>query len=208
MADGRELAPAQEPRYLLRSEHPQVAVTWSTSILSDRPKPDTLKLRKRVTAWPLEFTFKADYHTATREFTYGMMCRDAVIKGDITLNMPRQQVDYCKRLPLTGGAMLAVAASCRLEDQKLKPDLRVTVEFGTHSSRGDASAVYVAGAGGASSFDLQQRFKVAKGLALEVCGNVQLPSPAARYSAESGQLVLGEGAFRLHVAEVNAVVHI
>lgn len=29
-----------------------------------------------------------------------------------------------------------------------------------------------------------------------------------RYSAESGQLVLGEGAFRLHVAEVNAVVHI
>jgi len=28
--------------------------------------------------------------------------------------------------------------------------------------------VYVAGAGGASSFDLQQRFKVAKGLALEV----------------------------------------
>lgn len=29
-----------------------------------------------------------------------------------------------------------------------------------------------------------------------------------RYSPESGQLVLGEGAFRLHVAEVNAVVHI
>lgn len=38
------------------------------------------------------------------------------------------------------------------------------------SSRGDASAVYVAGAGGTSSFDLQQRFKVAKGLALEVRG--------------------------------------
>ena len=137
MAEGREVAPAPEPRYLLRSEHPQVAVTWSTSILSDRPKPDALKLRKRVTAWPLEFTFKvrgsrllllgccwgvsrgqlqaavwtnrggalrwccvqmatwqttgaarpeptaslaspvlqADYHTATREFTYGMMCR-------------------------------------------------------------------------------------------------------------------------------------
>lgn len=28
--------------------------------------------------------------------------------------------------------------------------------------------MYVAGAGGTSSFDLQQRFKVAKGLALEV----------------------------------------
>lgn len=27
------------------------------------------------------------------------------------------QVDYCKRLPLTGGAVLAVAASCRLEGE-------------------------------------------------------------------------------------------
>ena len=136
------MVPAQEPRYLLRSDHPQVAVTWSTSILSDRPKPDALKLRKRVTAWPLEFTFKvgaeqacacaavaaqrrvaraavehvcthqkadcccqqarpeqappgfvksttaayhhlmvqADYHTASREFTYGMMCRVGISK--------------------------------------------------------------------------------------------------------------------------------
>ena len=99
--------------------------------------------------------------------------QDALIKGDITLNLPRQQVgsslplvlplvlqpvghtgrvslrlctpagvkprhaavawgpvaahcalpcsptqvDYCKRLPLTGGAVLAVAASCRLEGE-------------------------------------------------------------------------------------------
>lgn len=56
---GGEAVAAREPHYLLRSEHPQVAVTWSTTLLSDRPKPDTLKLRKRVTAWPLEFTFKA-----------------------------------------------------------------------------------------------------------------------------------------------------
>lgn len=26
-------------------------------------------------------------------------------------------MDYCKRLPLTGGAVLAVAASCRLEGE-------------------------------------------------------------------------------------------
>lgn len=68
MADGgRALAvpvAAGEPRpppqthYLLRSEHPQVEITWSTALLSERPKPDTLKLRKRVQAWPLEFTFK------------------------------------------------------------------------------------------------------------------------------------------------------
>lgn len=40
------------------------------------------------------------------------------------------------------------------------------------------------------------------------CYIVHLPITCRRYSAESGQLVLGEGAFRLHVAEVNAVVHI
>lgn len=41
--------------------------------------------------------------------------QDAVIRGDISLNMPRQQVDYCKRLALGGGAVLALNASCRLE---------------------------------------------------------------------------------------------
>lgn len=60
------------------------------------------------------------------------------------------------------------------EDRRLKPDFRLTVEFGSHSSARDASARWVAGAGGASSFDVQQRFKVARGLSLEVrlpCGH-------------------------------------
>jgi hypothetical protein len=42
----------------------------------------------------------------------------------------------------------------------------------------------------------------------QACGNVRLPSPAARYSPQAGQLVLGDGAFHLHVAQVNAVVHL
>lgn len=54
------------------------------------------------------------------------------------------------------------------EDLRLKPDVRLTVEFGSHSSVRDGSARWVAGAGGASSFDVQQRFKVARGLSLEV----------------------------------------
>ena len=41
---------------------------------------------------------------------------------------------------------------------------------------------------------------------LKVCGSVGLPTPAARYSHEAGTLALGEGAFQLHVAEVNAVL--
>lgn len=199
-----------QPRVMrLRSDHPQVELSWGTQLFSDRPKPDVLKLRKRVTAWPLEFTFKADYTTATREFSYGVMCRDAMVKGDITINMPQQQVQYRKKVPLSGGAALVVDASCRLEGQKLRPDLALSFEFGTHSSaRGDGSAVFVGGGHGGGSFDVQQRFKVARGMALEVCGNVRLPSPAARYSPESGQLVLGEGALCLHVAQVNAVVHV
>lgn len=58
----------------------------------------------------------------------------------------------------------------RLTDKRLVPDAGITVEFGTqHSSGGGTgSAVYVSDAHGASSFDVQQRFKVAKGLALEV----------------------------------------
>lgn len=51
--------PPGEPRYLLRAEHPQISFTSSSALVSDRPKPDVLKLRKRVHAWPLEFTFKA-----------------------------------------------------------------------------------------------------------------------------------------------------
>lgn len=53
--------------------------------------------------------------------------------------------------------------------QKLRPDFALSFEFGTHSSaRGDGSAVFVGGGHGGGSFDVQQRFKVAKGMALEV----------------------------------------
>ena len=156
--------------------------------------------------------------------------------------------------------------------QRLQPDCGVALEFGTHSSSGSASATYVhaaaAGGDGGSSFDVQQRFQIVRGLALEVrrrrrrrrwcagrlcvcgggvtegsggsctslpcrfevlhcicaalraacrvlllqvCGNVRLPTPSARYSPGSAagqQLVLGEGALHVHVAQVNAVVHV
>lgn len=39
----------------------------------------------------------------------------AQVKGDITINMPQQQVQYRKKVPLSGGAALVVDASCRLE---------------------------------------------------------------------------------------------
>jgi hypothetical protein len=53
---------------------------------------------------------------------------------------------------------------------------------------------------------MRRRVPLGKGLAVEVCGAAALPAPAARYSAADGALALGDGALRLHVAEVNAVL--
>lgn len=323
--------PPGEPRYLLRAEHPQVSFTSSSALISDRPKPDVLKLRKRVHAWPLEFTFKvrrsswaglggcvvrpsappgggcwpwqaalrrrppppAKHHLPSLSSTGGLPHREprVLLWHDVprlvgqrphhaqhaapaggcwacwaggrratlhvcsvgarpdasscveTLCAPLSSVSLsppttdhrsstasgcrwaawraapCWRSTRRHGwkARLAAAwlrhcccccccpcicccqapavpaaARCRCQapnpashplasipsrhqqppraDRAVRPDFRFTVEFGTHSPRGDGSAVYVAGPDGGSSFDLQQRFTVAKGLALEVGG--------------------------------------
>jgi len=48
------------------------------------------------------------------------------------------------------------------------------------------------------------------GLGAQVCGAAQLPVPSARYSMGADRTVVsvGEGAFHLHVAQVNAVLHL
>lgn len=58
--------------YLLRTEHPQVHLTWGSAAPA---KPDKLKLRKSVTVWPVKFTLKADYSTVTKEIDYGCTAR-------------------------------------------------------------------------------------------------------------------------------------
>jgi hypothetical protein len=79
----------------------------------------------------------------------------------------------------------------------------VQLEFGDAGGHGAGagSAVWVG-----SSFEMRRRVPLGKGLAVEVCGAAALPAPAARYSAADGALALGDGALRLHVAEVNAVL--
>lgn len=44
----------------------------------------------------------------------------------------------------------------------------------------------------------------------QVCGAAQLPVPSARYSmgAERTEVSVGDGAFHLHVAQVNAILHL
>jgi hypothetical protein len=48
------------------------------------------------------------------------------------------------------------------------------------------------------------------GRGAQVCGAAQLPVPSARYSMGADRTVVsvGEGAFHLHVAQVNAVLHL
>lgn len=68
----REQAGGGGPVYLLRSEQPQVYLSWG----SQMPRaPDRLKLRKVVDFWPVRLTLKADYETRTREFSYGLSCK-------------------------------------------------------------------------------------------------------------------------------------
>lgn len=74
-----------------------------------------------------------------------------------------------QRPPRRAHTPAARPPTLRSSGQKLRPDFALSFEFGTHSSaRGDGSAVFVAGGHGGGSFDVQQRFKVAKGMALEV----------------------------------------
>jgi len=43
---------------------------------------------------------------------------------------------------------------------------------------------------------------------VQVCGSVQLPTPAARYRMDPSMLSIGDGAFHIHVDEVNAIVKV
>ena len=127
--------------------------------------------------------------------------------GDIYLNIPEQSLEYRKRVALPNGTRVMFAGSCSYKERHVQPNFGVALEFGgeTHvpGMNGDTSAVYAG-----NHFDVRQRFNVVRGLAMEICGGVSMPAPAARYTHSDGTLALGEGAFHLHVAEVNAVLRI
>ena len=84
----------------------------------------------------------------------------------------------CQPVPLRPAPRIDAARrstnppACPPAGQRLQPDCGVALEFGTHSAHGSGSATYVhaaaAAAGGGSSFDVQQRFQIVRGLALEV----------------------------------------
>ncbi len=47
-------------------QHPQFLLTYSDDM------PQKIKLRKRISAWPLQLVFRADYSRRLRAFQYGV----------------------------------------------------------------------------------------------------------------------------------------
>lgn len=65
-----------------------------------------------------------------------------------------------------------------------------------------------------NSFDVRKRVDLIGGVGVEVCGNLALPQPSAHFSpmasssGSGGSLSVGQGAFRVHVAELNFVLNV
>jgi len=134
-----------------------------------------------------------------------LVLQDSLLKGRFSLNVPERQVGYRKQISLPNGSRLALLGCCTYSDGKIKPDFGVQLKFGADVPRaGHTDAMWV----GNSAFSIRQKFDVVRGVGFEVCGGVSLPTPTARYTYDSGSLMVGEGAFNIHVAEVNGILRL
>lgn len=139
-----------------------------------------------------------------------VLLQDTVVGGRITFNVPEKEMEYRKKFNLPNGTNLVCTGSCRFADRSLQRYFGVQLEWGganqTPTGRtmhGHSNAVWAG-----SGFDMRQKFCIISGLNIEVAGYATLPTPSARYSSNTGTLGLGEGAFHLHVAEVNAILKV
>jgi hypothetical protein len=87
---------AADTIYVLRSEHPQVQLTYASRFPQ---KVDKLKLRKVVKVFPIKITLKADYDTNTREFDYGC---SAKVGCQLLLPLPPHQPGFTPLPPFLG----------------------------------------------------------------------------------------------------------
>jgi hypothetical protein len=64
---------------------------------------------------------------------------------------------------------------------------------------------------GALVSHLRKAWRSLKGsTSMQVCGNAKLPLPAAQFESGDGggQLMLGEGEFAMHLAQLNPVIYV
>lgn len=104
--------------------------------------------------------------------------QDALIKGHISLNVPRQRVDYCKRVPLSGGAHLAVNASCELQGALLWAWRRAGAQLHHPGVRGPACS--------AAPPPLGPRPCPRRRPPRRACALASRPAPEARLAGHSG----------------------
>ncbi|CAL8471353.1 g10895 [Coccomyxa elongata] len=187
-----------EPRQVFNLNHSEFILTWGSEF------PDKLKIRQEIKLWPLRFKLRADYSRLNRSFEYGCSCKDALLGGRIRVNVPLQEVEYRKRVPLYNGHMGVTARASYAG--VLAPGFHLRPTFGFEYELGGGAAIFAG-----NQFNLRHQFRLSRGLGVEVCGNAQLPTPNARYSWQhdsAQELSVGEGAFKLHVDQVNVVVNL
>ena len=167
---------------------------------------DKLKIRRRINVFPLRLTLKADWEVATRNFVYGCSLKDSLLGGRFTVNVGERQIGYRKHFALPNGSKLALVGSAKyMEDGSLKPDFGMQYKFGGDMMprAGHTDAMLIG-----NSVGIRQKINVIQGLGLEVNGAMRFPQPTATYTYDGGSLSIGEGAFELHVEEVNGILRI
>lgn len=176
----------------------------------------------------------------------GCSVKDSILGGSLRVDAASRTLSYHKRLPLSfsgsggssSGAHVGIFAGMSYDG--LLPvgsrgDANASLSLGggparprppplsMESLRPSLTFRYELGGGGAvwtgDAFALRHRFRVSKGLGLEVRGSARLPAPKAelrvggggddnRDSANSSRISLGEGGAHLHVEEINLVFHL
>lgn len=200
--------------------------------------------------FPLQLKLKADYVRSARDVQVGCSVRDSILGGSLEVDATSRTLSYHKRLPLSfggspaGGAHVGIFAGVSYDGllplgsrgdanaalslgggpARLRPP-----QFSMESLRPSLTFRYELGGGGAvwtgDAFALRHRFRVSKGLGLEVRGSARLPAPKAELrvgrgavggigggvgnqDSSSSRISLGEGGALLHVEEVNLVFHL
>jgi len=187
------------------AQYPQFLLTYADDLFAN------IKVRKRVSLWPLTLTARADYSRHLRAFQYGLSCRDTLTGGRMSADLATQRLQYEKLLQLGNGAALALTATCSAPGLctwghagPIAPMIGIQWFFG----RGAAAL------GRDNKIDIRRRIPVVKALSVEACGSVEIPVPSAQYAVHdsSSELMFGsadpDSKFHAHLDQLNLVLNL
>lgn len=168
---------------------------------------DVIKIRKEINVLPVKVVFGMDWDRRTQERSMVLNVRDRILDGEVQVE-PHPHwgplAIYRKHVSAPGIGRVDVRAGLALKGFKGEPWRPF---FGVAYNLGGSNDTRLT----ADGIDFKQRVPLAKRLRLEVCGNVQLPLPAAQYQAGpegSSTIDLGEGPLALHIAELNPIIYV